>query len=100
MQDSGQPEDSSQALLEERSFGATRSFTAGIAEGSENRGNSKIHRRHGQKMQDSGQPEDAWIRLNGTMHDSSNLRVYPIETPETSVSGVFVFRAVLHSEQI
>jgi hypothetical protein len=30
-------------------------------------------------------------RLKGTMHGPSNLRVHPIETPETPVSGVFVF---------
>jgi hypothetical protein len=47
------------------------------------------------QLEDAGCEETRNLigRLNGTMHGPSNLRVHHIETPETSVSGVFVFGA-------
>jgi hypothetical protein len=51
MRESGQPEDSSEARLEERGFGATWRFDSGGAEGREIRGNSEIRRRHCQRSE-------------------------------------------------
>jgi len=89
--DAGQPEDPSpaqpedaeagvtrgmhrQAQSEEQSCGATQSLSAGCAEGCEIRGDPKIHRRQGRKMQKPGQPggcidrrrrrSDVWGNLN------------------------------------
>jgi hypothetical protein len=42
-----------------RSFGDTRGFAAGPAEGCETRGNSKTHCRHSQRMQEPGMPGDS-----------------------------------------
>ena len=75
MRDSGQPENSSPAKLEERRLGATRSFTAndagryeepgqpgasvtGTARGCSIRGNPKKHRWHRWRVRNSGQPGD------------------------------------------
>jgi hypothetical protein len=45
-----------EAALVQRICGATRVSKASSAEGCESRGNSKLHRRHGLKMQEAGRP--------------------------------------------
>jgi hypothetical protein len=65
-------------------------LSAGRAEGCGNRGNPKLHR--GRSLRDavSGATRRLSAGLNGLMNGPSNVRVHPIETPETPVSGVFV----------
>jgi hypothetical protein len=139
-ENSGKPEDSSQAKLEERRFGATRRFTKGAAErmrdsrrledpspvqpedagagetrsliagetgGARMRGNPETRPKGTPKgMRDSrqledpppAQPEDAgcgetrnlieWLKR--TMIVQATCGETVIETPETSVPGVFV----------
>ena len=52
----GNPEPHQKAALEERGSGATWISAADAAEGCESRGNSRLCRRQGRKMQDTGQP--------------------------------------------
>jgi hypothetical protein len=55
-------------------FEETRRSIAGTARRCRKRGNLRPHR-----------------KADGTMHGPGNLRVHPIEAPETQVSGAFVF---------
>jgi hypothetical protein len=63
----GNPKPSSTGDSGERRRGATRDFIASTAEGCEIRGNSKIHRRHGLKMQDARETRRLILGLDGTM---------------------------------
>jgi hypothetical protein len=49
------------------------------------------HPRPSLKMQASRKLGASLRGLNGTMHGSSNLRFRYMQTPETPVSGVFVY---------
>jgi len=64
----GNPETRRKAELEERLSGATRGIAHSTAEGCEDWGNPRLHRRHNRKVRQPGQPEatsndwgdDAW----------------------------------------
>jgi len=65
------------ARLEERSFGATRSFTAGGAGGCRHRGNSETQRRRSRKVRDSRTLEDPSIGVAKGAKIRGNLETHP-----------------------
>jgi len=78
-----QPEDAgtgvTRGLISRRnqklSCGATRSLSAGCVEGCEIRGNSKIHRRQGRKMQKPGEPGDSSRGATGRAELRGDLKL-------------------------
>jgi hypothetical protein len=71
----GDPGTDRQAQTEEQSYGDARSLGAGCAEGCEIRGDSKIHRRQGRKMQTPGQLGDSSVGVTGTARLWGNLEL-------------------------